>query len=400
MKTQLMAELLTILLISRPLLTVFHELGHAIPAILMTRERATVFLGSYGDTDKCFRLAIGKLEIWVKYNLFKWKGGLCVPHASNISINKKIIYTLTGPLASLSIAAISCYMALIFKLTYFLSFLFLTFLLISIFDFLKNIIPSSRSIVLHDGRIGINDGTSLVRLFRHKRFPKQYFDAIALYNNKQYFEAASLFDSLLSNGLQDQDTYRWAIYCHLLLKDYFKAKIYFAEFKKQFKLNSEDYSNLGLIYSYYENHEKAMKFYAKSLRLNPMNSYSLNNKGYTLNILEKYEEAIVFFDRALEIDRSFAYSYNNRALSKIKLGRVEEGLSDLNLSFELDPYNSYYFRNMGIYYQDRGEYKKALELFLKSRLLDSHTHNIDLLISEVKERIDTNLYKSQQLPLE
>jgi Tfp pilus assembly protein PilF len=391
MKTQLMAELLAILLITRPLLTVFHELGHAIPAILMTRERATIFLGSYGDTEQSFRFAVGKLEIWIKYNLFKWKGGLCVPHASNISINKKIIYTLTGPLASLSIGIVSCYMAFALKLTDFMSFLFLVFLLLSIFDFLKNIIPSSRSIVLHDGRIGHNDGTSLVRLFRHKRFPKQYFEAIALYNQKQYKEAAFLFDSLLSTGLQDQDTYRWAIYCHLLLKDYFKAKVYFSEFKKRFTMNSEDYSNLGLIYSHYENHEKAMKFYAKSLKLNPMNSYSLNNKGYTLNILEKYEEAIAFFDKALEIDKSFAYSYNNRGLSKIKLGRIEEGLHDLNLSFELDPYNSYYFRNLGIYHHDKGEYGKALKLFLKSRSLDRYTHNIDLLIAEAKDYLSRKI---------
>ncbi|MBC8644109.1 hypothetical protein H9W95_08795 [Flavobacterium lindanitolerans] len=134
----------------------------------------------------------------------------------------------------------------------------------------------------------------LVRLFRHKKYPKQYFDAIDLYNNKQYTEAATVFDTILSNGLKDQDTYRWAIYCHLLIKNYRKAKSYFDEFRKRFQMNSEDYSNLGLIYTHYENHEKAMKLYGISLKLNPMNSYSLNNKGYTLNILEKYEEAITF----------------------------------------------------------------------------------------------------------
>lgn len=84
---------------------------------------------------------------------------------------QKIIYTLTGPLASLFIALISCYIAFTFRLKDFLSFLFLIFLLLSIFDFLKNIIPSNQSITLHDGKIGHNDGTSLVRLFRHKSIP-------------------------------------------------------------------------------------------------------------------------------------------------------------------------------------------------------------------------------------
>lgn len=385
MKTEFMVELLTITLISRPLLTLFHELGHAIPIIWMTRDRVTIYLGSYGDTNKSFRFGLGKLEIWVQYNPFKWRGGLCVPHAKDISINKRIIYTLTGPLASLIIALVSCCMAFLFDLSDFLSLLFLILLVLSAFDFLRNIIPNNRFIVLHDGKIAYNDGASLERLFRHRKFPKEYFEAVTLYNNKQYAEAVSLFDSLLMSGLQDQDTYRWAIYCHLLLKDYFKAKIHFAEFKAKFQMNSEDYTNLGLIYSHYENHQKAMKSYAKSLKLNPLNSYSLNNKGYTLNVLERYEEAITFFDRAVEINESFAYSYNNRGLSKIKLGRIEEGLRDLSHSYKLDPDNSYYFRNLGIYHQGCGEYEKALQLFQKSKSLDNHTHNIDLLITEAKE---------------
>lgn len=67
---------------------------------------------------------------------------------------------------------------------------------------------------------------------------------------------------------------------------------------------------------------------------------------------------------------------------------MEEGLHDLNQSYELDPYNPYYFRNLGIYYQERGDYQKALELFLESKSLDNYTYNIDALIIETRKYVN------------
>ena len=71
---------------------------------------------------------------------------------------------------------------------------------------------------------------------------------------------------------------------------------------------------------------------------------------------------------------------------------MEEGLHDLNQSYELDPYNPYYLRNLGIYYQERGDYQKALELFLESKSLDNYTYNIDALIIETRKYVNQKAY--------
>jgi tetratricopeptide (TPR) repeat protein len=371
-----------IVLITRPFTVLFHELGHAIPAILMTRKTVTIYIGSYGDPKKSVYFRIGLLEVWFKYNPFLWRLGLCVPSAKQISINKQIIYTLTGPLASFVIAALACYFTFTCDLHGFLKLILIIFLGSSIFDLFVNLIPSNTPILLFDGRLTYNDGYQLKQLFYYKRFPKEYDQAAELYNKQKFKDAANIFMDVLKNGIKDENIYRLAISSFLQVKDYQQARDLSDEFIIHGNLNSDDYANAGLSYSQLDQHDKALEFYDKSLQLNPDNKYSLNNKGFTLNLLDKFQEAIPLFDKAIEIDKTFAYSYNNRGLAKIKIGKAEEGLDDINNSFKLDENNSYGYRNLGIYHLDKGEYSKALDLFRKAKELDSTTYMIDELINK------------------
>ncbi|MBK8341854.1 MAG: M50 family metallopeptidase [Bacteroidetes bacterium] len=38
--------------ITRTFTVLFHELGHAIPAILMSKKAVTIYIGSYGDPKR------------------------------------------------------------------------------------------------------------------------------------------------------------------------------------------------------------------------------------------------------------------------------------------------------------------------------------------------------------
>lgn len=371
-----------IVFITRPLTVLFHELGHAIPAILMTRQTVSIYIGSYGDPKKSIHFSIGLLDVWFKYNPFSWRLGLCVPSAQQISINKQIIYTLTGPLASFIMAVFACYFSFAYGLNGFLKFILIIFLGSSIFDLFVNFSPSNAPIKLFDGRLTYNDGYQLKQLFHYKRIPKQYEQAAELYNQQKFAESAIIFREILKNGIKDENIYRLAISSFMQVKDYHQAKELSDEFIIHGKLNSDDYVNAGISYSQVDLHDRALELYDKSLELNPGNKYSFNNKGYTLNLLNKFQEAILLFDKAIEIDETFAYSFNNRGLAKIKIGKVEEGLDDINYSLKLDENNSYSYRNLGIYHLDRGEYSKALDLFIKAKELDKTTHMIDTLITE------------------
>lgn len=382
----IIAVLIALVLATRLLTVVFHELGHAIPLILLTKQKATVYIGSYGDPKKSLRLNLGCLIIFLRYNPFNWQKGLCVPSSKSISINKQIIYTFTGPFTSIIIAVIACYFAFTYDLHGFLKIFLVVFTGSAIFDLLINIIPSKAPIKLHDGKIIYNDGYSLKQLFYYKRLPKEYSKAADLYNEHKFSEAAILFENLLEEA-NDENIYRLAIASYLQSKNHKKAKELSDAFLLTGKMNSDDLSNAALSYSQLELHDDALMLYDKSLELNPDNKYSLNNKGYTLNLVNKFEDAIHYFNKAIQLDKDFAYSYNNRGLAKIKSGQVEEGLKDIDHSFRLDPDNSYAYRNLGIYHFDKGEYDEALRLFTKSKELDNSTHRIDELINDTRHQL-------------
>ncbi|MEZ5031919.1 MAG: tetratricopeptide repeat protein [Saprospiraceae bacterium] len=346
----------------------------------MTRQTVSIFIGSYGDPKKSLHFSIGLLDVWFNYNPFSWRLGLCVPSAKQISINKQIICALTGPLASFVIAVVACYFTFVFDLHGFLKLILIIFLGSSIFDLYVNLIPRIAPIKLYDGRLIYNDGYRLKQLFNDKRFPKEYEQAAKLYNNQKFAESAIAFNNILKSGMKDENIYRLAINSFLQVKNYKKVKEISEEFITQGKMNSDDFANAGTSYSQINQHDKALEFYNKSLELNPNNIYSLNNKGFTLNLHNKFEEAIPLFDKAIELDKTFAYSYSNRGLAKIKIGKIEEGLEDINYSFKLDENNSYNYRNLGIYHLDKGEYSKALKLFVKAKEFDNTTHMIDQLI--------------------
>lgn len=372
--------LITLTFGTRPLTVLFHELGHAIPAILMTRQTVSIFIGSYGDPSKSLHFRVGLLDVWFKYNPLAWRLGLCVPTAKNISTNQQIIYTLTGPLASVVVASVTCYFAFAYDIHGSIKMILIVFLGSSIFDLWVNLTPNSTPIKLYDGTLTYNDGFQLKRLFFYKRFQKEFDRAAELYNQQNFAKAAIAFQNLLELGFKDENLYRLAITSFLQVKNYKEAKDLSEEFIVHGNMNSDDFVNAAISYSRHEQHDKALALYDQSLSLNPNNKYSLNNKGFTLTLLNKFEEAIPLFDKAIEVDPEFAYSFNNRGLAKIKVGKTEEGLEDINYSFKLDANNSYAYRNLGIYHLDKGQHSKALELFIRAKELDGTTHTIDDLI--------------------
>jgi tetratricopeptide (TPR) repeat protein len=386
MKLPFIFKSLLLLIIARGIVVILHELGHAIPAIIVTKQPVSIYIGSYGNPKKSLNFKIGLLDVWLSYEILSWKNGLCVQSAENISINKQIIYVLFGPVCPFLFACLFLYLSISQELSAIWLHFSLLFITITILDLFRNLIPDKKPIELFDGTIIYNDGYLLAKLFKHKKISGQYAKAVDFFNKQEYENSIHLLDYFIKLKFRDKNIYRLNISANMQVKNFKRAKILFDDYEKQFQLTSDDYSNGGLIYSRLDLNEKALDLYDKSLELNTKNVYSLNNKGYALNLLERYSEAIPLFDKSIEIDALFAYPYNNRGLSKIKIGKVTEGLLDIEYSIRLDENNSYSYRNLGIYHFDIDEIDKARALFIKSKELDNETDNIDELILSTEKR--------------
>lgn len=363
-----------------------HELGHAIIYVIMTGNRVGIFLGSYADEQKSKKITIGRYDIWVRTNIFKWKGGLCVPYSRQpLSPKADFRFTLAGPMASLLLASVVGAVLLIYRPQGIAGAFFTVFFAWSAMVFLYNIVPRERAIVTQSGGITYNDGYQLKRILSDKKMPVSYKEAVVLFREKKYDDAATQLEQALATGTKDPEVYRLAINTHIKLKNYrYANQIQKQQIQKIGNLNTTDRVNLALLKTFLGNYDEAIAYYKHLLQKDGLNRYNLNNLGYTLTLTGQYEEAIPYLDQAIEMNKDFAYAYSNRAYAKMKMGHWEDGKSDNDISLGLDDDNAHAYRNSGLYHFEMAQYEDALTAFEKVRAIDPSFDSINRYISDTE----------------
>ncbi|MBF9143391.1 hypothetical protein [Hymenobacter properus] len=133
-----------------PLLIVLHELGHALPALLFTRAKVTVYLGSYDDSANSWRTQLGLLEIYAKRSFF-WNVGRCVPSSQNMTTTQQIIMVLGGAVGAFAVAALGFCGALVFDLHGALKLFMFSLTLVAAAMLVGNLAPRERNGMANDG---------------------------------------------------------------------------------------------------------------------------------------------------------------------------------------------------------------------------------------------------------
>jgi tetratricopeptide (TPR) repeat protein len=372
--------------IGRILIISLHEIGHALMAYLFTKNKITIYLGSYGKTTNNYKFQKGRVCCYIEYNIFRWKGGLCMREGEAMSYYQSIIYTAAGPLLPVFVALLYFIIAQNILSENFYAFA-IFFLIFSALSAIYNLIPKKAMINLLSGGRANNDGYTILTIVRNRKFHNQYKLAFDHFNKKNYVESLHHSQILIDQGMDnDEHIYHIALHSNLLLNNFEHAKTLMDVFESKFDLNVTDYVNFGYYYTQTGEHEQALTYYQKSLQKEET-WHALNNIGYSLNLLGQYEEAIIYLDKALTRDPTMAFGYINRGFSSIKMGNIERGLADLETSLKLDPCNAYYYKNMGIYHFDKQEYKIALDLFEKALEIDAMTYKIEDHITETKNML-------------
>lgn len=370
-----------------PFSTLVHEAGHALAMALLTRKRVTIFLGSYGDRSKCIALRLPYFEIWIQKNPLKWKGGLCIPGTTDVSIRRQIKFVLAGPLATLLLFIALLVAFLVLRPEGATGAFLALFCIYNGLGFLYNIVPRDTAIGLNRGKLTYNDGSKLRALLAQQRMPPAYFEALQQYRDGDFDSAVRQFEALIEERIKNEEAYRLAIDSCMQLKAYARAHaIQRAQIDRFGNLNMHDRIQMAAIKIGLGKYDEAIGYLKHLLELHGPNKYNLNNLGYTLTLIGQYEAAIPYLNKAIAIDDRFAFAYSNRGFAHLQSGRYREGKADTDYSMQLDPVNAFAHRNDGLYHLHLGNYADALKAFEKAKAMDADIPGLNKYLAEALDK--------------
>lgn len=375
-------------LIAAVIITIIHEAGHAIAIVLLTKEKVSVYLGSHGNIEGSRMITAGRYEFWIIKNILKWKGGLCVPHATEVSDTKRLIYIVAGPITGLILGSVTLCALLLLKPEGLVVPFLILFCIVAFSSFLYNIVPSSNAIISHKGSISYNDGSHIKAILDARKIPSEFDEAATLFDDGKYEEAAKILETLIVKGTRNAEIYRLCVFANIKARNYIKADaVQKQQIAKLGDLNTHDRINLALLKTLLGKYDEAIAYYKHLLQSDKNNKYNLSNLGYTYTIVDRYEEAIQCLDKAISIDSQWYYPYSSRGFAKLKLGQLEEGKQDIDFAMELEGNYSNSYRNLGIYYYEMGQYADAMANFEKAKALDPETQLLDRYTIDTHNRL-------------
>lgn len=247
-------SLFLIYLIVRPITVLVHELGHGLSSIFFSKQKVTLYIGSYGDSKRTIKATIGRLEIYFKYYPFYWKVGCCIIPSDISSLTHHLLITIAGPAFSLLFSFFACFIAFYLDVHASIKLVSVIFFGSGMMDFFISINPSSKPMIQNNGTPFYNDGYQLMRLLVLKKCQK----GIKLLEQSKDSEAAIFFDKTIKYSKKNDLIYRMAFACYIDQKDYSKAQVICEIIRKEgYNLTSDELVNTGFIYGKFNKYEEA-----------------------------------------------------------------------------------------------------------------------------------------------
>lgn len=376
-----------LLVTTRNLTILLHEIGHAIPALIFTKGPINIYIGSYGNPENGLKIHLKRVIFFFKYDAFQWNAGLCCPEDATESWIKNFLIILGGPLMSLIIALTSFYLTFSTKEPSFFNLCTFFLFFSSAIDFYFNIEPNARPIKLHNGSIVFNDGYQLMTLFGIRKVYNELMIVSELFNSGDRISASDKIQNLLNEYPENESVLRMAVSISFHTDQFTDTISHYQKLETLGLNKAEDYTFWGVAHAQIKEYETGLNYLDKALELSPDNMLVVQNKGYTYLQQGKYELAIEHFDKTLSKEPENAYALSNRGLAKTEFGEQEEGLKEMKEALRLDENQGYVHRNLGIYYFERESYKKALEYFEKAKSLGQSIHLLDEYLMKTNEAL-------------
>jgi len=376
--------------IARLVFTIFHEMGHAIPALLFSDGDIDVYIGSYGGEKQSLSFTIGRLNFFFRFDIFDWQIGMCVPHGMS-SIIGRFFIVLGGPIASISIMSYVVYF--VFKNQYSESVwaVVIALFLLALLDLIINLIPNDTKYTKKDGMAVKSDGGQLLELFRTLGHAEELGEIEKLYYEKKYSEVKNIIENKIEKGESKRPFY------DLLIKTYQKEDNAlgvvntYEKYVGKFSLRSVDYKIIGLAYVDLHRYEEAIKPLNEFLYSKYNDHEALYARAVCRIKMNEYEEAFKDFKSSYHFSSDeestsplaqMAYLYlreNNLEQAELLLNEAaEKDINGENVDLQ------YY---LAMYNERIGNYQMALDYYRNAQSLGHEYHGFEYKIYEMEEKL-------------
>lgn len=368
-------------ILSRSITTFFHELGHAIPALIFTSEEVYLVVGSYGDLDKSFYVKLGRLTIVFKFNFMVWYQGVCM-HMPTRGFAQNFLITIGGPLMSL-LLALGLFLW-IFQGGQSVGVVVITgiFIISAFIDFCFNIFPNNQAITMYDGTVTFNDGYTLLQLIRSHGQSSAFKEAMEQLRRKNVNGAVVTLESYL----QKQPTRYGAEQLVQILFDHNKIDEginAFEQFIKPLKRKQRDFLLLANLYKEQKNNSAALDCINQYLYKQFNDAHGRNLRGEIYMELNDWDKAFDDFRTVLMMDSASWMAANNLGYILTKRGELTAAKEYMESSLPYLDNSARAQFQAGVYFKDTGQNDLARVCLLKAKEMGFEHHGMEHFLIEV-----------------
>jgi tetratricopeptide (TPR) repeat protein len=363
------------LFVTSPLITIFHEMGHALAYLILTKpDKLDIYIGSYGEIEKAWNFKIGKFAFHVKYAFpFIRGGGLCQCDKTETNYIKKIIILFAGPLFTVFMAAIIGFVVFSTNIHGSIKLYCFALIIFSISSLVANLKPRT----IKRGKYGAdldNDGKQLAFVIKLKRLYTDYMAAYEFIGKGDMELAITKLRFILEKIPFDETILRLLVDSYRQIRHHREAAFYLSKLEENFEFTTNDILLKACLQSLTGNHNESIPNYREVLAYDNDNLIALNNLGYELTEHGEYQEAEQLLKKAIAINPKFDSAYSTLGYLKVLQGDWDAGKALIDESFELTT-DAYAYKALGVYYLKTGDIDNANASFDKALEMDN---SIDL----------------------
>ena len=372
-----------LVLLMRSLTTLFHELGHALPALLFTEEGVEVFIGTYGAKDNCWHIDLGRLQLYLRLNLMDWKIGMCV-HNGEVQTWQNLIIVLAGPFASMLIAVPLLLLVILVDLPALSIGIMMIFFASAVIDLVVNLIPFGTGLQDDKGYTIYNDGLLFLTLLSRIGLSQDYLDLEEAYRKKDYDQVLQQIDSQLEQPKVKHAAYFLKINALTQTQQYQQALDTYLDYGRLYKLSAADWYPIAQLYLKLQQKEEAFRYLNQHLYKHYGDANALADRAALLIEIGNEEQAWKDCNAAIHYGGGHFKAYLIRSKLSIKYREYATAEADLKAAQRIDNNNPLLYYHWGKYYKARGIAVQAIANFEKAQSLGLEMPGLDFEIETLR----------------